>query len=292
MKRIAEGTMYLPRDIMMMAMMGTLFEIRLKNGTRLWSQRQVTTQAQALLDTISQTPGAMLVRGATEWIALLPGAVGDVLTTQGPGLIPQWQPGGGGVDYAPGFGPFDPPSIGTFDTYAGNASWALDDTRGLIGVPNAGATEQLSVATTPRGTATQWIAGMHWLQAVAGIYHYNGFGLVAHTAGDGQYYALASEVTTPGPHLYQELRRYTDLTHEAQTYGGGDYYIPTPICWFKFVYDPDTGALTGYVSQNGYAWAHVGGTTLTQPVTDIGIHVLQRNNTYIGAAAATYWNAA
>lgn len=98
-RRWSAGTMYLPRDILMMAMTGTWLEIVDTDGQRWWSSRQVATEVQAMLDQITQTPGALIVRGATDWIAIVPqaGDDGKVLTSRGPGQIPFFAtPGGGG----------------------------------------------------------------------------------------------------------------------------------------------------------------------------------------------------
>ncbi len=51
-----------------------------------------------ILDFVSTTQGSVLYRNATDWVALSPGASGDMLTTNGPGANPSWTtpPGGGG----------------------------------------------------------------------------------------------------------------------------------------------------------------------------------------------------
>lgn len=48
---------------------------------------------QALLDTISTEHGALLVRGPSAWEAISPGPAGYVLTSNGSGAIPSWEPG-------------------------------------------------------------------------------------------------------------------------------------------------------------------------------------------------------
>lgn len=98
---ITKGSMYYPRDALISAMYGTLFEVRLKNGTIYRSARLATKDVQTYLDQISTIPGTMLVRGATEWIALATGDEGDFLAAHGPGLIPTWEPGTGGGGGAP-----------------------------------------------------------------------------------------------------------------------------------------------------------------------------------------------
>lgn len=94
---ITKASMYYPRDALISAMYGTLVEVRLKDGTIYRSAREVNTNAQIILDTISDIPGTMLVRGATDWIGIAPGTAGNVLTTHGPAIMPSWElPSGGG----------------------------------------------------------------------------------------------------------------------------------------------------------------------------------------------------
>lgn len=67
-----------------------------KAGNLIISQRLGNMQIQTLLDAISTTPGALIVRTAVEWVALDPGDTGDVLTSAGPLQPPAWLPASGG----------------------------------------------------------------------------------------------------------------------------------------------------------------------------------------------------
>jgi hypothetical protein len=49
---------------------------------------------QALLDTLSTTPGAVIARDIGGWVAVEPGVDGFVLTTHGSGALPTWMPAG------------------------------------------------------------------------------------------------------------------------------------------------------------------------------------------------------
>ena len=82
------GTPWLPRDILIAAMYGTLIEIRTKSGQRIVGARTVAADIQALLDQITPQLGAILVRGQDAWIGLGTGLAKQVLTSNGPGLIP------------------------------------------------------------------------------------------------------------------------------------------------------------------------------------------------------------
>lgn len=92
----SQGTPFLPRDILMKAAYGTLVEANFKDGRTLRSAREVATNAQILLDQITTTPGAMLLRTADEWVGLDPGDASYVLTSNGPQALPKWLPASGG----------------------------------------------------------------------------------------------------------------------------------------------------------------------------------------------------
>jgi len=88
---IIENTLYLPRDVMEMAAYGTIMEARMADGRILRGIRLVATDIQALLDTITQTPGTMLVRTGVGWVALPPGATDQVLFGNGAGNAPSFK---------------------------------------------------------------------------------------------------------------------------------------------------------------------------------------------------------
>lgn len=84
------GKLYMPRDIAMAAMYGVLTEIYYADGNVAMGVRNVSVSIQGALDTISDAPGSMIVRTATEWIALSPAALHLVLASAGPGNVPYW----------------------------------------------------------------------------------------------------------------------------------------------------------------------------------------------------------
>lgn len=93
---LSKGTDLLWRDILMMCAMGTLFRFRLLDGTLLYGGRIMSQEIQNMLDTISNVPGVILGRTGNGWQALLPGPAGWVLTSQGDGSPPLYQPASGG----------------------------------------------------------------------------------------------------------------------------------------------------------------------------------------------------
>lgn len=86
----SEGTPYLPRDLIVKAVYGTLVQVTTKDGFTYYGRRLVTKQAQVLLDQITQAPGAILMRTVDGWVGLEPGDTGQVLITGGPGIPPDW----------------------------------------------------------------------------------------------------------------------------------------------------------------------------------------------------------
>lgn len=83
---MAKGTEQVPRDILMMAMQGGYYEIVSPEGI-VWEQARMTTNAQYILDQVTDAPGALLYRSPTGWMGLLPGIDGQVLQTRGDTVI-------------------------------------------------------------------------------------------------------------------------------------------------------------------------------------------------------------
>ena len=93
---IAKGSPWYPRDLLMSAMFGRLFEVLIIDGQEYRSvatKDDVSSDLDFLAGTIT---GTIIVRGPDGWQALLPGAVGFALTSQGPTSLPSWQAGGAG----------------------------------------------------------------------------------------------------------------------------------------------------------------------------------------------------
>jgi hypothetical protein len=94
--RMAAGTQFLARDLILMAYSGRLWNFQDVNGNR-WYSLAARTSASDLLDVISSMPGAMLYRNTNWWDIIPPGLEGQVLTSHGATDIPTWEvPSGGG----------------------------------------------------------------------------------------------------------------------------------------------------------------------------------------------------
>lgn len=91
---MAKNTEFIPRDILMMASMGTYYTVRMPNGQVLEQGRMATSNVQYILDLLDPDPGAIIVRRADSWWAIPPGSAGQVLTVIG--NEPGWADGGGG----------------------------------------------------------------------------------------------------------------------------------------------------------------------------------------------------
>jgi hypothetical protein len=86
----AKGTQYAPRDVLLMAIYGLLFEAIYLDGINWMSWRVATPNPQFLLDMIGEAVGSILRRDPIGWVQLLPGDEGDILTmAEG---FPNWLP--------------------------------------------------------------------------------------------------------------------------------------------------------------------------------------------------------
>lgn len=74
----------------------------LDGGGTLDADVTLSANEQEILDAISSTHGAILYRGASDWVVLAPGTAGKVLTTNGASSDPTWETvsGGGGSSIA------------------------------------------------------------------------------------------------------------------------------------------------------------------------------------------------
>lgn len=76
---IAKGTNWVPRDLLMMAMMGNLFEVVLQSGETLQGWRFMYSNVQDVLEQLTNVPGCIIVRGPDFWEFIEPGNNGDAL---------------------------------------------------------------------------------------------------------------------------------------------------------------------------------------------------------------------
>lgn len=100
---LAKGTTYVPRDLLMKAMLGTLYELHLPDGTIIRSWRVTTPNVQDVLEQLTSTPGALIVRGVTFWEFIDPAPNENDVLTWIAGM-PAWATGTPGPE-----GPQGPP---------------------------------------------------------------------------------------------------------------------------------------------------------------------------------------
>jgi hypothetical protein len=230
---------------------------------KLTSNPTISAEAQAILNQISTTHGAVLFRGAANWQALAPGTAGQFLKTNGAGADPSWAAGGGGG------GGLTPPVSGDFPnthgsptiTYAPN-SLLLSDLSNGSGLSGVGR------STTGSFTFTGKVSTL-----VRGSFNSGGI-----FATDGTRYLVIGQFFSSGIRISQWTSR-TSFSSEPVTITP-DNIIPT---WFRMVYNGTNVNLQ--LSYTGDNWinAQTGNTWLTGAVTEVGF-VMNRNNTSFSPA--------
>ena len=92
---LSRDSPWYPRDILISAMAGRLFETLNLDGVEFRSVA-IRDDVSSDLDFLAgKIPGTIMVRGLDLWDALVPGAPGDVLTSNGPATLPSYAPGAG-----------------------------------------------------------------------------------------------------------------------------------------------------------------------------------------------------
>ncbi len=92
---VAKGSPWYPRDLLMSAMKGRLFEVLIVDGQE-YRAVAVNEDVSSDLDFLAGTiEGTIIVRGPNMWQALVPATAGRVLTANGANSVPSWQPGAG-----------------------------------------------------------------------------------------------------------------------------------------------------------------------------------------------------
>lgn len=93
---VAKGSPWYPRDLLMSAMKGRLFEVLIIDGQE-WRSVATRDDVSSDLDFLAGTvEGTIIVRGPDFWQALIPAEAGKVLTSQGLEALPAWGAGGAG----------------------------------------------------------------------------------------------------------------------------------------------------------------------------------------------------
>lgn len=88
--QMSEGWPLYPRDILLKAMRGWLYDFTDTTGWRWFSMAAIGSVSESL-DALAQTVGSVLVRSTDRWRAVVPGAIGDRLTYQGDTAPPTWE---------------------------------------------------------------------------------------------------------------------------------------------------------------------------------------------------------
>lgn len=130
------GTGFTWKDLMTMAAYGTLLESSADSGITYRSYALMTDEVQSLLDSITNEPGAMLVRTTDGWRGLAPGIADEVLTWDGPTSLPDWKP----IHVESGF---DPWAVDALINTPVASQWTL--------VQNSGGTASIADLGSGRG---------------------------------------------------------------------------------------------------------------------------------------------
>ena len=102
---VSKDSDQVPRDLLMMAAYGTLYDLTFLDGTPIEKYRMVAPNAQLILDQVTDTPGALMYRSPLGWVEIPPGNNSDVLRMNAG--VPGWDDGGGGgggTTYSPMLG--------------------------------------------------------------------------------------------------------------------------------------------------------------------------------------------
>ena len=90
-KEMTAGQAVYPRDVMLAAMRGRLYQWVDETGWRWYPVAGIFDVSESL-DFLAQTVGGVLVRAPDRWRAAAEPAIGRVLTYQGANLAPKWAP--------------------------------------------------------------------------------------------------------------------------------------------------------------------------------------------------------
>lgn len=242
-----QGSPLLPRDILTMMMAGRLLAFTGPDGTTIWS-RQVLSDVSDALDAITNSPGAMLIRGEDGWIALMPGAAGDVLKIPDEGGAPAWLPDGGGTETGP-LWYFQPPLAANFTLATGMthgwAQWTDDGDCGLLfdaGAPQTGNRTVYAYHAIPDPTK-DWNLVVRF-DAFATNNAYNNVGPAAMSSANGR---LTGGMITEARSF--KFTRTTLTTFNGETARGWGPYEPH---WIKMA--KEGAYFRWYMSATGKNW--------------------------------------
>jgi hypothetical protein len=224
---------------------------------KLTSNPTISAEAQAILNQISSTHGAVLFRGATNWQVLAPGTAGQFLKTNGAGADPSWAAGGGG-----GSG-LTPPVSGDFPNTHGSPTIAyapnsllLSDLSNFSGLSGVG--RSVTGSFTFTGKVSTLVNGS-----------FNSGGIFA---TDGTRYLVIGQFFSSGIRISEWTNQNT-FSSEPVTITP-DNIIPT---WFRMVYNGTSVDLQLSFTGDNWINAQTGNTWLTGTVTQVGF-VINRNN--------------
>lgn len=204
-EEMALNTSYTWKDLLMKSAFGTLYTWTLEDGSTWRGFLVAQKEIQALLEALSNTPGAMLVRGDAEWLALIPPtSPGKALTYVGSPQHVEWTDPPqytGGKPIAYGYLPWNPPPASDFTSYgtAGQPVQIGDDpSKGLFFAPGVGipAGDNVRMALKPINIGTQRYYNITFKGFIPNT-RWNGIGLCFYGTPKG---ASGRQIVTCGIH--------------------------------------------------------------------------------------------
>jgi hypothetical protein len=249
----------------------------------------IHADAQAILDEITATRGALLYRGLLGWTALTPGTSGQFLKTNGAGADPAWAAaGGGGTAWD-----FLPPTAASFSLVSGDATQLAltdDSNVGLITQFNSAATggQVMRCAfRTLSNKALDWTLTIKMKMLIPSI-NYRGIGILLYDSLSAN--NIGFEVTTDSG---LRVAKWTNLLGTGgvnlatQNVTAGTY-----IEWLQVVHTG--GNYIFNISENGKLWVEhsrvVDTAQMANRADKVGISLYNLNSGSVCQATVPYFS--
>ncbi len=288
----SRGTRFVPRDVLMLASMGMLYEFHHTDGTITEGFRVTVGNVQDLLEQLTNVPGAMINRGPDFWEWISPGSENDVLTMKSGMPIFAAPAGGGGGGSATAYGLGTPvaPVTANFSAESDSAGTVVVTNQPAFGfsMKQTGTSgfkmASRGVAAPVTGTWTA-ICGVR-LSAKPGAGSFTA-GMYLRKTGNAKYLAWCAQLASSASSLL--VARATSATAFSTTsfLAAVGSSMPSQPLWFRVVYDGTN--YTFSFSQDRVEWIDV----LTESKTAWLTAVADRIGFFVDTdnASATYSSA-
>jgi len=279
------GTPFYPRDLVTMTASGRFAVIDTIEGISIMPSPAQSAVSESL-DAIAQLQGEMLVRSDGLWVPIVPGQPGHVLTTQGLGSLPTWEPQSGGG------GNLTPPLLTTFPTWVnqGNAL-AVESPFDALEISGTGEGSGAHIQGRVGPIAG---AGNKHLSLTRGIMRnelWNGTGLMLRNSADGKLITFTTAYSTGDDEEYIRILRWNSPT-SADSVAYSQSYMSIQSIWFRI--DHLSDRFEFFISAWGGSWRRIHSelkTTFIGSADEIGIGARVNNLTNAPwAMASRHWS--